>query len=368
MPLSVARPFAGPIMISCHRLRLVSAVPLFLLLAGLPIVAQACATCGCTLSTDAATGYSAESGWRVNLDYTYIDQNELRTGSNHATPQQVVDRPSDPSLGGGEIEHDTTNRYLNLTAAYRFNADWGVSLLVPYVSRSHDTYGVQLQPYTATQSAPEQLSGANVSGLGDIKLLANYQGFLPTHNLGVQFGIKLPTGNYGGETDDGTFIGTPVRFKDGPASGSALDSSLQAGTGSTDLIVGAYYFQPISQNFDGFVNGQFQAAVSERMDVTGANFRPGNLATMSLGVRYEAHANWVPQLQLNLLHKSADQGAFADQPDTAGTVAYVSPGISASLTKTLQLYAFVQVPVYSHLAGYQLFPGWTGTIGLSIGL
>jgi len=207
-----------------------------------------------------------------------------------------------------------------------------------------------------------------VSSLGDIKLLASYQGFLPTHNLGVQLGVKLPTGNYGGETEDGTFVGTPVLFKNGPGAGQALDSSLQAGTGSTDLIVGAYYFQPISQNFDGFVNGQFQAAVSERMSAAGANYRPGNLATMSIGVRYEAHADWVPQLQLNLLHKSADQGAFADQPDTEGTVAYLSPGISASITKKLQIYAFVQVPVYSHLAGYQLFPGWTGTVGVSMAL
>jgi hypothetical protein len=237
-------------------------LPAALLLSLLPAAAQACATCGCTLSTDAATGYSAQSGWRFNLDYTYIDQNELRTGDSHASPEQVVNRPSDPSLGGGEIEHNTKNEYLNFTAAYRFNADWGISLLVPYVKRDHDTYGTQLQPYTPSQSAPDQLSGASVSSLGDIKLLASYQGFLPTHNLGVQFGVKLPTGNYGGETDDGTFVGTPVRFKNGPGAGQALDTSLQAGTGSTDLIVGAYYFQPISQNFDGFINGQFQAAVA----------------------------------------------------------------------------------------------------------
>lgn len=337
-------------------------------LAVLPLAAQACATCGCTLSTDAATGYSSASGWRLNLDDTSIDQNQLRSGGDRASAQQVVDRPSDPALKGGEIERRTSNHYLNLTAAYRFNGDWGVSLLVPYVTRTHATYGVQLQPYTPAQSAPDQLSHADVSSLGDVKFLANYQGFLPTHSLGVQVGVKLPTGNYGGETAQGTVVGTPVRFKDGPAAGTALDSSLQAGTGSTDLILGGYYFQPISQDFDGFVNGQFQAAIAERMHVAGANFRPGNLASMSLGVRYEAHANWVPQLQLNLLHKSADQGALADRPDTAGTVAYLSPGISASLTKTLQLYAFVQVPVYSHLAGYQLFPGWTGTVGLSLGL
>ncbi|QAU25422.1 transporter [Dyella sp. M7H15-1] len=339
-----------------------------LLLAMLPQAAHACATCGCTLSTDAATGYSTASGWRINIDYTYIDQDQLRHGSSKATPEQVVNQPSAPSLGGGEIEKGTTNRYINVGATYRFNVDWGVTFIVPYVMRDHATYGTQLQPYTPAESAPDQISGAHVSGLGDAKILASYQGFLPTHNLGVQFGVKLPTGHYGGQALDGNLVGHPVTFNTGPQVGQSLDTSLQAGTGSTDLIAGAYYFQPVSQNFDAFVNGQFQAAVKENLDNPGADYRPGNIASISFGLRYEAHANWVPQLQINWLHKTADQGFLADTPDTEGTVAYLSPGISGSLSKNLQVYAFVQVPIYSHLQGYQLFPGWTGTVGVSMKL
>ncbi len=60
-----------------------------LLLAGtFPSLARACATCGCTLSTDAATGYSTMAGWRLNLEDTYLDQNQLRHGSGRATPAQ----------------------------------------------------------------------------------------------------------------------------------------------------------------------------------------------------------------------------------------------------------------------------------------
>lgn len=348
------------------RFRIVA--PLAFALGCLPPGAHACATCGCTLSTDAATGYSTASGWRVNVDYTFIDQDRLRHGDGRASPQQVVDQPSDPSGDGGEIEKQTINRYLNMDVAYRFNAEWGIDLLLPWVVRDHTTYGDQEQPYAPAQTAPDQVSAAKLAGLGDIKLLGNYQGFLPTRNLGVQFGVKLPTGRYGGENEDGVTAGHPVHFHDGPAAGDALDTSLQAGTGSTDLIVGAYYYQAVSQDFDAFVNGQFQAAVTQRLDASDADFRPGNLASMSFGLRYEAHANWVPQLQINLQHKSADQGALADHPDSAGTVAYLSPGISASLGKHIQAYAFVQVPVYSHLSGYQLFPHWTGTVGLSMAL
>ncbi|MGA9340984.1 MAG: transporter [Rhodanobacteraceae bacterium] len=331
-------------------------------------MASACATCGCTLSTDAATGYSAEPGWRFGAVFTFLDQDRLRHGSNSASPEEVINNPSDPAADASEIEKDTANRYLNLTASYIPNPDWGIDLLVPLISRDHTTYGVHAAPFTPDQIATDQISGASVTGPGDASVIVRYQGFLPTHNVGVEAGIKLPTGRYGGENEDGDVGGNPVPFHSGPLAGEALDTSLQAGTGSTDLIVGAYYYQPVSQNFDAFVNGRFQAAVAERLDAAEDDFRPGDQSTLTAGLRYEAHANWVPQLQLNLLHKSADTGALADRPNSAGTIAYLGGGISASLRQNLQIYGFVQVPVYSHLDGYQLFPRWIATLGISMAL
>lgn len=330
----------------------------------LPDIAHACSTCGCTLSTDAATGYSTESGWRISFGTTFIDQNQLRHGTHTATPAQVVDHPSDPASSGGEIEKNTLNRYHTASIAWRPNADWGVALVVPWIDRDHTTYGEHEQPFTAAAITSDQISSARVNSLGDIKLMANYQGWLPTHNLGIVAGIKLPTGRYGGQTEDGRIVGHPVRFHSGPAAGEALDTSLQAGTGSTDLIVGAYYYRPVSQDYDFFVNGQYQAAISQRMSRAGADYRPGNQGSLNLGLRYEAHANFVPQLQLNLLHKNRDHGAFADVANTAGTVAYLSPGASATVFGT-QVYAFVQLPIYSHLDGYQLVPRWTASVGIS---
>lgn len=329
-------------------------------------MAHACATCGCTLSTDAATGYSAQEGWRINLEYAWLDQEELRHGDSSASPQEVIDRPADPSADASEIERDTYNRYINLAVSWHPNADWSVSLLAPFVRRDHTTYGEFAPPFQPSYVSAQNISGTRVSGLGDIKLLAGYQGFLPTRNFGVIAGLKLPTGRYGGGNEDGVITGNPVLFDSGPLRGQPLDASLQAGTGSIDAIVGAYWYQPISQNFDAFANGQFQAAVSHRMDTPGVDFRPGNQFSLNVGLRYEAHADWVPQLQLNLLRKSADQGALADRADSAGTVAYLSPGISVSLRRNLQAYGFVQVPLYSRLEGYQLFPRWAATLGLSM--
>ena len=317
--------------------------------------AWSCATCGCTVNSDAAMGYSAATGFRVNLEYTYIDQDQLRGGTGIATPEEVVNNPSNPSMGGGEIERQPINHYLTLGASYRPNADWNFNLLVPYVLRDHTTYGNQTEPYTPGESAPDQISGAHVSNLGDVKLIANFQGILPTHNLGVQLGVKLPTGQYG----------SAVNFNDGPNVGTPLDTSLQAGTGSTDVIVGAYYFQAVSQNFDAFANVQFQSAVAHKLDQPGNDYRPGNTTTVSFGLRYEENPQWIPQLQLNILRKNADQGSLADTTDTAGTVAYVSPGLTAQVFHSLHTYSVLQFPVYSNLSGYQLFPHWTATVGMS---
>ena len=319
--------------------------------------ALACATCGCSLSTDAAMGYSAATGWRVSADYSFINQNQLRSGTSTISPAQVA------TINGQEVEHQTINHYITLGLSYASSADWNYRLLVPYIDRSHTTYGAtETLPLT-----PDQLSGATVDSLGDIKFIVSYQGVLPTHNLGLQLGVKLPTGDYGGPNASGTgTVGrNPVSFGPGGNSGGQLlDTSLQAGTGSTDLIVGGYYYQPVSQNFDAFVNGQFQAAVMENLDQVGEDYRPGNLATVSFGVRYEENPKIVPQLQVNITHRSPDLGVLADTLDVAGTAVYLSPGVSASIMKNTQMYAFVQLPIYSNLDGYQLFPHYTATVGV----
>ena len=338
-----------------RAIRLWSFFPAALLLCLTPTRTLACATCGCTLSADAAMGYAVIPGWRLNLETDYIDQDQLRGGTAKASPSQVVNDPSNPALGGGEIEKQTINRYVTLGVIYSPSSEWNINVLLPYVERGHTTYGVQSSPYSPTDTAPDEVSGARVSGLGDIKLIGNYQGILASRNLGLQLGIKLPTGAYG----------TRVNFSSGPNAGSALDASLQAGTGSTDIIVGAYYYQPVSVNFEAFINGQYQAAVAHRQDEPGNDFQPGNSATVSFGLRYAGTPLVVPQLQINLSHKSADEGALADRPDTAGTVAYLSPGISVRILPKLHLFGVVQLPVYSKLDGYQLLPHWTASLGAS---
>jgi hypothetical protein len=336
--------------------RLRTALSLTLALAALASGSKAfaCATCGCSLSSDGALGYSTSTGWGISLDYNFINQNQYRSGGSTISPVAVYN--SNP--GNQEVENQTINRYLTLGVGYAPNADWSFRMLAPYIMRSHSTNGANL-PDTGN------LMGASVDSLGDMKIIASYQGFLPTHNLGMQFGVKLPTGDYGGQNIGGTVVGrNPVYFS---GTTTLLDTSLQAGNGSTDIILGAYYYQPVSQNFDAFINGQYQRSVKQALNDTadGLDYRPGDTTTVSVGVRYEANPQIVPQLQINVTHKGADSGALADPIDVEGVTAYLSPGITVAATNTTKVYGFVQLPIYSYLSGYQLFPHYTASIGIS---
>jgi hypothetical protein len=303
-----------------------------------PHIAEACASCGCTLSADAAMGYAAMDGWYLSLEYDYIHQDELRSGT-----RSVAGVPD-----GNELERETLNRYYTVGLSYSPNLDWNVSLFAPYVVRTHSTYGV----FDSSQPLPD-LSSSRSASIGDIRLIGSYQGLLATNNLGVQLGVKLPSGKYG----------TAIDFYGGPAAGRPLDASLQPGTGSTDVIVGTSYHQAISRNFEVFAKGQFQSAVKHHMDQPGDDYRPGNSTTVSFGLRFGKNPRWIPQLEVNLLHKSPDQGALADIQNTAGSVAYVSPGLTATVFRHLYVFGFVQLPVYSNLYGYQLFPHYAVSVG-----
>src|SRR5215475_14921522 len=70
--------------------------------------AAACASCGCTLSADAAMGYSTQPGWRLSLEYDYIDQDQLRSGT-----RAVAGVPP-----GTELEHETLNQYVTVGLSY----------------------------------------------------------------------------------------------------------------------------------------------------------------------------------------------------------------------------------------------------------
>jgi len=297
--------------------------------------AFACSSCGCTLSSDwDSQGYAATPGLKLDLRYDYLNQSELRSGTGE------VDRSSIPLPSDREIEQGTQNRYTTLGIDYG-QGDWGVNVQIPYIYRTHTTIAED----------DTDVSSSKTSNLGDVRVLGRYQGFSEDKSFGVQLGLKLPTGSF------------HDNFNDGPQAGNPVDRGLQAGTGTTDLLLGVFHFASLNRNWDYFTEGIVQRAVAEHEE-----YRPGTSLNVNVGLRYMASEDIIPQLQINFKTAKRDHGENADVENSGGTLIDLSPGVSFVLGKNLKAFGFVQVPVYQKVNGYQLAPRYTVSLGLRYAL
>jgi hypothetical protein len=293
--------------------------------------ALACSSCGCTLNSDWTTqGYASGEGTRFDIRFDYFKQKDYRHGTDSISRGNI---PAD-----NEIQDTTINRNLTLGLDHSFNQDWAINVLLPVFNRSHGTYGED-------GDYPDRAAIVTSSskGIGDLRIIGRYQGLSADHSTGLTFGLKLPTG----ETDD--------KFKDG----SPLDRGLELGTGTTDLLLGAYHFGNINRDWDYFAQATVQIALN-----TYHNFRPGNGLNASAGVRYMGFESVIPQLQLNARAEKRESGSEADKPNSGATLIYISPGVTVPINKNVQAFGFFQIPIYQHVNGYQLEPSVLLSAGL----
>lgn len=304
-------------------------------LSGPGLVHASCGAAFCMVNTNwELQGIAVQPGLKLDLRYEHVRQNQPRSGSR------------DVAVGAIRRHHDevsTTNRNVLATLDYTHDQAWGVSASVPYVDRSH----FHIHNHRGAQ-VPEHW---DFSRVGDVRVLGRYQ--LRSEDAqaatlsfyGINLGLKLPTGD------------RDLRN----AAGARAERTLQPGTGTTDLVLGGYYTRVLgASDASWFVQGLWQTPLGSRED-----YRPGRRATLDIGYRYEASERIGLMLQLNTLWRGRDRGAQAEPADTGGSFVYVSPGVSYALTKGVQVYAFVQKPVYQYVNGVQLTARWSGVLGIA---
>ena len=297
-----------------------------------PGLASACSTCGCSLNSDwSSQGYATSLGWHLGLREDYFNQSQLRRGGDS------VSRASFAYPADEEVQRKTINRNTLLSADYSFSRYWGLSLQLPYTDRQHQTIA----------AGDTDISSSSARGIGDLRVVARYQGFSDDAGLGLQFGLKLPTGRFKQD------------FASGPQAGGLLDRGLQLGTGSTDALLGVYKFGYLTESIGYFGQAMAQIALDAR-----DHFRPGNSLNLNLGLRYLDAGRFTPQIQLNLHGEQRESGAQADRPNSGAVLAYLSPGIGMKITRRLDAFAFVQLPVFQHVNGLQLEPRRLWSLGM----
>lgn len=303
---------------------------------GAPTLAHAsCGSAFCLVNTNwGAQGAWTEPGWRGDLRYEYINQDQPRTGTQ--------------DVGVGEIRrhHDevqTLNRNLFATFDYGFSDKWGMSVVLPWIDRSHDHihnhHGAQI---------PESW---NFSDPGDVRVSGRYQtSFEDSEKLRLSYagliaGVKLPTGKTNVANDDG----------------DVAERTLQPGTGTTDLLLGAYFRQAL-----GALNASWFAQAGAQLPMNSHdNFKPGQQYLVDLGARWEATERLGVLLQLNAVWKGKDSGSEAEPEDSGGRSVFLSPGVTFAITNKVNVYGFVQLPIYQYVNGVQLVAKRAFAVGAS---
>jgi len=313
--------------------------------------AQACASCGCTLSKDwESQGQTTQSGFSADLSYTYINQNSAIYGSKTASAGLVN------TLYANGQENELNTKTGTITAAFNYNsAVWGVSVQIPYLNRTHTTDGNLQNNYTIlTAPLGTYFANSTDSGIGDVRIIGRYSGFSADKSTGITAGLKLPTGS------------TNANF----TNGQTLDPGLQLGTGSTDIILGGYTSGTIS-TYGWFFQGTVQRAIKTTNDASGNGYRPGDAYSLNTGIRYAGYgAKVVPMLQLNYIRRENDTGldinydVLTGARISGGQLLYLSPGVSVRVGGGVSVYGFVQVPVYQYVNSLQLVPKYTATLGV----
>ena len=300
---------------------------------------QALASCGsafCTINTNwNLQGAAVEPGWRLDLRTEYIDQDQPRSGND------------DIAVGQTARHHDevkTRNRNAQAVIDYAVNERLGFSATIPVTDRNH----LHVHNHDGAK-IPESW---NFTRLGDIRLQGRYQWRMASRentgmgNFGLNLGLKLPTGQ------------THIHNADG----DRAERSLQPGTGTTDLLLGAYYNQSLSSmDSSWFVQGVWQQPLNRH-----EHYEPGRRFSADLGYHYELTPKIGLIAQINTLFVARDKGAEAEPEDTGGKYVYFSPGATFAVTPDTQVYGFVQKPVYQYVNGVQLTAGWSAVAGLSI--
>lgn len=321
-----------------HHLRLTA------ICIGILSACSAQASCGsgvCAVNSNWDEHSISQPGLSLDLRQSYSRADQLRSGSSKIAADTAF---------VGEVENlRTLTRITTLTADYTLDQNFGITALLPYISRDHSH---NLGPYVGNVSAG--VESFNAKALGDIKLVGRYRTALNEENhsgLGIKLGLKLATGRKDFTLDTGAIPN---------------EATLQPGNGSTDLIVGAF----CNQAAPGSALNWFAQATLQSSIKHADAFRPGNQFNVDGGLRYNLGGGLNGLLQINGQWNAVDLGGSAaltaaGEASSGGKSVSLTPGLSYAVANRTNVYALLQLPIYQSVNGEQLTASHSITIGIN---
>jgi hypothetical protein len=291
-----------------------------------PQTSHACA-CGCgVFEVGDLSMFPEGQGGMVFLEYDFQNQNHNWSGNSMAP-------------GENNSDQRILTHFVTLGFQYMFNSSWGIQIELPYWNRSFTTV-------SDVTGAPVKL---NWNGFGDMRIKGIYTGLMKDQSFGVTFGLKLPTGDY----------------KRNDANGD-IDRDSEIGTGSTDLLLGAYYHHQITKdnNWRWFAQANLDLPMFSQ-----DGYCPGTEIDAAVGVYYNGwsigKAKITPIAQVINSYRWSDSGPNASQPVASGYERLMlSPGIEIDVHPVM-VNASVDFPIFQQMTGNQLVSSALMKVSLS---
>jgi hypothetical protein len=243
----------------------------------------------------------------------------------------------------GPGDRDLAVSVVPLVGVYGLTKKWALFGIVPYLDKELEV------------NTPLGRRTREVSGLGDITLLARYTAFKqdrPGQTLRIApfVGLETPTGEDGEQDALGR-----------------LPQPLQLGSGSWDPLLGVVTtWQTLERQID--------AALSYKINTPANDFEFGDTARFDLSYQ---HRIWprelgsgVPTflygvLEGNLIWQDKNKIGDDDDPDSGGTTLYLTPGIQR-VTKRTVLETAIQIPLIQNLNGDALENDFIWTLSFRV--
>jgi hypothetical protein len=277
--------------------------------------------CGCgVFEVGTSAMLPSGTGGLLYLQYDYQDQNINWAGHSRAPAADNPDK---------KIE---THFYMP-GVQYMFNRSWGIQAEFQIDSRFFETLG---------GATGNQVIHSTWTDIGDTKIWGIYTGFFEDQSLGINFGLKLPTGDY---THNNAY--------------GDVDRDTELGTGSTDLLLGGFFRHHLiaRANLDWFAQLDLDLPFLYRSDTSGS-YRPGAEVDGALGAYYTGltigKVTITPIAQVIASARRQDSGSAAANPVQSGYQrVLLSPGVEVDV-HPFMFYADVELPVYQNTNGNQL--------------